>query len=117
LANGKPLGLSLKGPVIARSSYRLWLVPVFVLVTAALACLYYGILLDLIFPVVLAGGLCLYAILRFPEVFMVAVAFAPQWKEYGPLRWVDQMFDVTLLMLICLSAVMLGRILARLGLV
>ncbi len=64
------------------------------------------------------GGLCIYLAVRFPEWFLVAALFAPQWKDISILKPISQAADLTIVMLICLAAGLAWRIgmwLGRMG--
>jgi O-antigen ligase len=53
----------------------------------------------------LAGvGISLYLAVRFPEWFLVAAVFAPQWKAFWIFRSISQVVDLTVAMLLCLAA-------------
>src|SRR4029077_3951735 len=59
--------------------------------------------LDLTLLGLMALGLWLYLAVRFPEWFLVAAIFAPQWKAFMMLQSISQRVDLTLVMLLCLA--------------
>jgi O-antigen ligase len=64
----------------------------------------------------LAGlGVLLYLGAKFPEWFLVAALFAPQWKTFWILRTLDKAVDLTIAMLLCLAAALLWRVLFQMG--
>ena len=78
-----------------------------------------GILLGVYFSVppemLLIGlaGLALlsYFIVRFPEWFLVAALFAPQWKTFWILGSLDKTVDLTIVVLVCLVGGLIWRVL------
>src|SRR5260370_20709610 len=60
------------------------------------------------------GGL-LYVGAKYPDWFLVAALFAPQWKTFYILRTLDKAVDLTIAMLLCLAAALLWRVLFQLG--
>ncbi len=60
--------------------------------------------LDLTLLGLIALGLSLYLAVRFPEWFLVAALFAPQWKTFWIFQSISQRVDLTLAMLLCLAA-------------
>jgi hypothetical protein len=55
--------------------------------TALLVSTYWNLPLDLTLLGLAALGLLLYLAVRYPEWFLVAAIFAPQWKTFWVLRW------------------------------
>lgn len=62
-----------------------------------------------------ALGLCIYLAVRFPEWFLVAAIFAPQWKTFWIFQSIDRIADLTVLMLLCLTVGLLWRTLMWFG--
>ena len=60
--------------------------------------------LDLTLLGLIALGLSLYLAVRFPEWFLVAALFAPQWKTFWIFQSISERVDLTLAMLLCLAA-------------
>ena len=56
-----------------------------------------------------------YLIVRFPEWFLVAALFAPQWKTFWVLQTLDRIADLTIVMLLCLAAGIIWRVLTLSG--
>ena len=81
---------------------------------ALLLSLYYKLPLELAMLGVAAFGLCSYLAVRFPEWFLVAALFTPQWKDMPGFRSIT-FVDLTLVMLLCLVAGLAWRILWRVG--
>ena len=80
-----------------------------------LLCLFVNIPLEL--PLLgLAGlGVLLYVGAKFPECFLVAALFTPQWKTFWVLQRVDKAVDLTLAMLLCLAAALIWRVVFQMG--
>jgi O-antigen ligase len=78
-------------------------------------CVYWNFALEL--PLLgLAGlGVLLYVGAKFPELFLAAALFAPQWKEFSVFKSVGKGLDLTLAMLLCLVAALIWRLLFQLG--
>jgi O-antigen ligase len=72
--------------------------------TALLVSTYWSLPLDLTLLGVAASGLLLYLAVRYPEWFLVAAIFAPQWKTFWILQSLSKVVDLTLGMLLCLAA-------------
>ena len=62
-----------------------------------------------------ALALCIYLAVRFPEWFLVAAIFAPQWKTFWIFRSIGQIADLTVVMLLCLAVGLLWRTLMWFG--
>jgi O-antigen ligase len=76
-------------------------------------CLYFGLSLDLPFIGLLGLAIFLVLAIRWPEMFLVAAIFAPQWKTLWIFRSVNQIADLTVVMLVCLSVGVLWRLLTH----
>ena len=79
---------------------------------------YWGLPVELSLLGVIGAGLSLYLAIRYPEWFLVAVVFAPQWKTFWIFRSLGQFGDLTLLVLLGLAAGLAWRLLiwsGRLG--
>ncbi len=70
-------------------------------------CVYWNFALEL--PLLgLAGlGVLLYVGAKFPEWFLVAALFAPQWKTFWVLKTMDKALDLTLATLLSLVAALI----------
>jgi O-antigen ligase len=82
---------------------------------ALFLCIFMNIPLEL--PLLALAGLggLLYVGAKSPEWFLVAALFAPQWKTFYILRTLDKAVDLTIAMLLCLTATLLWRVLFQLG--
>lgn len=69
---------------------------------ALLLSTYWSLPLDLTLLGVAGLGVFTYLAVRYPEWFLVAAIFAPQWKSSWIFRPVAHLGDLTLLMLLCL---------------
>lgn len=79
---------------------------------------YWGLPVELSLLGVIGAGLSLYVAIRYPEWFLVAVVFAPQWKTFWIFRSLGQFGDLTLVVLLGLAASLAWRIIlwsGRLG--
>jgi len=78
-------------------------------------CIYWNLALEL--PLLGLAGLAvlLYVGAKYPEWFLVAALFAPQWKTFWVFKIVDKALDLTLAMLLCLVAALIWRLLFQLG--
>jgi len=78
-------------------------------------CIYWNLALEL--PLLGLAGLAvlLYVGAKYPEWFLVAALFAPQWKTFWVFKIVDKALDLTLAMLVCLVAALIWRLLFQLG--
>ena len=78
-------------------------------------CIFMNVPLEL--PVLAMAGLgvLLYVGAKYPEWFLVAAVFAPQWKTFWILKTVDKGLDLTLAMLLCLVAALIWRVLFQMG--
>jgi O-antigen ligase len=76
---------------------------------------YLDLPLDLTLLGVAAAGLCIYLAIRFPECFLVAAVFAPQWKTFWIFRSLGQFADLTIAMLLCLGAGLAWRAIIEFG--
>src|SRR5215467_7283989 len=76
-----------------------------------LASLYWNLPLEILLVGVASICVGLYLSFRFPEWFLVGALFAPQWKLAPGLRTINSIADLTLLMLGCLIAGLVGRVL------
>jgi O-antigen ligase len=83
--------------------------------TALLVSTYWNLPLDLTLLGLAALGLLLYLAVRYPEWFLVAAIFAPQWKTFWVLRSLSQVVDLTLGMLLCVAAGLAWRTMMWLG--
>ena len=81
---------------------------------ALLLSLYYKLPLELAMLGVAAFGIFSYLAIRFPEWFLVAALFTPQWKAMPGFRSIT-VVDLTVVMLLCLVAGLFSRILGRIG--
>lgn len=81
---------------------------------ALLLSMYYKLPLELAMLGVAAFGIFSYLAVRFPEWFLVAALFTPQWKTMPGLRSITAV-DLTVVMLLCLVAGLSWRILGRIG--
>jgi O-antigen ligase len=80
-----------------------------------LLCVYFSAspeILLLALPVLALGS---YLVVRFPEWFLVAALFAPQWKTFWLLRSLGNAVDLTVIMLLCLAAGLTWRVLMPAG--
>jgi O-antigen ligase len=80
-----------------------------------LLCLLINIPLEL--PLLgLAGlGVLIYVGAKYPEWFLVAAVFVPQWKTFSILQRVNNAVDLTLAMLFCLVAALIWRVVFQMG--
>ena len=79
---------------------------------------YWGLPVELALLGVIGAGLSLYVAIRYPEWFLVAVVFTPQWKTFWIFRSLGQFGDLTLVVLLGLAASLAWRIImwsGRLG--
>ncbi len=74
--------------------------------------LYFKLPLELALALLAACGISLYVVSRLPEVLLLAVMFAPQWKTYWPLSLVDRAADLTLLSAVGLAVAIAWRLLS-----
>lgn len=72
-----------------------------------------GLPLEMVFLALMGCGVLGYAAMRAPELLLVGCVFAPQWKTYRPLIYIDRITDLTLVMLGCLLAYLVWRLLLR----
>ena len=72
--------------------------------------LYFKLPLELALALLAACGISLYVVSRLPEVLLLAVMFAPQWKTYWPLSLVDRAADLTLLSAVGLAVAIAWRL-------
>jgi O-antigen ligase len=93
------------------------LVLAFILVCgcALLLSTYWSLPLDLTLLYVAILGLLFYFAIRFPEWFLVAAIFAPQWKTVWIFRSISHFADLTGSMLLCLAAGLVWRVLMWFG--
>src|SRR5579871_5664041 len=94
---------------------KIFLALVLVSVGTLLISMYWGLPLDLTLLGVSAVGISIYLAVRFPEWFLVAAIFAPQWKSVWIFRSLGQFGDLTLAMLLCLAGGILWRVLMWFG--
>jgi len=87
----------------------------FLSASTALLSFKYGLSLGLVFLGLAACGISLYLAIRAPQLFLVAVMFAPQWKTYWPLSSIDHVVDLTLVLLAVLAGCLVCRLLAHMG--
>jgi O-antigen ligase len=71
--------------------------------------------LELAFVGLAGAALLVYLAIRFPEWFLVAAVFAPQWKTFWILQRLNSIVDLTLAMLLCLAAGIIWRTLLQVG--
>jgi O-antigen ligase len=83
--------------------------------SALLLSTYFNLPLDLTLLGVAAAGVCIYLAVRFPECFLVAAIFAPQWKTFWVFRSLGQFADLTIAMLLCLAGGLLWRTMMMFG--
>ena len=76
---------------------------------------YWGIPPELSLLAVAAAGLSLYVAVRFPEWFLVAAIFAPQWKTFWIFRSLGKFGDLTLVMLLALTVSLAWRVILWCG--
>jgi O-antigen ligase len=78
-------------------------------------CIFMNVPLEL--PVLAMAGLgvLLYVGAKYPEWFLVAAVFAPQWKTFWILKTLDKAVDLTIAMLLCLAVALIWRVLFQLG--
>ena len=76
---------------------------------------YWGISLELSLLGVTAGALGLYLAIRFPEWFLVAAIFAPQWKTFWFFRSLGKFGDLTLVILLALVVSLAWRVILWCG--
>lgn len=96
-------------------SRNLWVALLLLTASGGLVCLYFGLPVEFSLLGLFGAGLCLYLAARCPELFLVAAIFAPQWKNYGVLRSLDQAANLTIVVLALLVAGLLWRVLGQLG--
>jgi O-antigen ligase len=84
-------------------------------IIALLLSSYLSLPLDLTLLGVAAVGTCIYMATRFPECFLVAAIFAPQWKTFWIFRSLGQFADLTIAMLLCLAAGLAWRVMVWFG--
>jgi O-antigen ligase len=77
---------------------------------ALFASAYWGLPVELMLLGLAGFGVAVYLAVRFPEWFLVAALFAPQWKTFWVFQSLSQFGDLTLIMLICLAGGLLWRI-------
>lgn len=83
--------------------------------SALLLCAYSGFSAEMLFMALAGLALLSYLIVRFPEWFLVAALFAPQWKTFWVLQTLDRIADLTIVMLLCLAAGIIWRVLTLSG--
>src|ERR1700720_2469629 len=105
------------GYMVANSSLSRNLLLALLLIAggALFLCIFMNIPLEL--PLLALAGLggLLYVGAKYPEWFLVAALFAPQWKTFYILRTLDKAVDLTIAMLLCLVAALIWRLLFQLG--
>ncbi len=77
---------------------------------ALFASQYWSLPLDLTLLGVAAAGLLVYLAVRFPEWFLVAALFAPQWKTVWIFQSIRHVADLTVVMLLCLAGGLAWRL-------
>jgi O-antigen ligase len=82
---------------------------------ALLLSMYLGLPVELTLLAVAAAGFGVYLSIRFPEWFLVAALFAPQWKTLRVLQPLSHFGDLTLAVLLCLALGLGWRILIWFG--
>jgi O-antigen ligase len=80
---------------------------------ALLLSVYWKLPLELSLLALVVLGVLLNLIVRFPEWFLVAALFAPQWKTLWIFRSLERFADLTVAMLVCLAAGLAWRALTR----
>ena len=83
--------------------------------STALLSFKYGLSLGTVWGGLVACGISVYLAIRTPQVFLIAVIFAPQWKTHWPFSSVDRVVDLTLITLACLVGCLACRLLAQLS--
>jgi O-antigen ligase len=78
-------------------------------------CIFLNVPLELPLAGLAGLGLVLYVGAKFPEWFLVAALFAPQWKTFWIFKTLDKAMDLTLAMLLCLTAGLIWRVLFQMG--
>jgi O-antigen ligase len=82
---------------------------------ALFLCIFMNVPLELPLLALAGLGVLLYVGARYPEWFLVAALFVPQWKTFYILRTLDKAVDLTIAMLLCLAAALVWRVLSQLG--
>jgi O-antigen ligase len=72
-----------------------------------------GLPLEMILLGLMGCSVLGYLAIRTPEIFLVGAAFAPQWKTYWPLIYIDRIVDLTLVMLAFLLVCLAWRLIRR----
>jgi O-antigen ligase len=85
------------------------------IVSAILLSLEYNVSPGIALVPLLGVVIVSYAVIRAPEVLLVAVIFMPQWKAYWPFTYVPSSIDLTIVALACLVACLLFRILCHIA--
>jgi O-antigen ligase len=83
--------------------------------TALLLSAFLNFRLDLTLLGLISAGLFLYLAIRFPECFLVAALFAPQWKTFWIFNSLGQFADLTVGMLLCLAVGLFWRTMMLFG--
>ena len=82
---------------------------------ALFASAYWGLPVELMLVGLAGFGVAVYLAVRFPEWFLVAALFAPQWKTFWVFQSLGRFGDLTLVMLVCLAGGLLWRIVMWFG--
>ena len=83
--------------------------------SVSLLCAYLGIPLELVMAALAGLAVAAYFVIRFPEWFLAAALFAPQWKTFWIFKSLDKIGDLTVIMLLCLAAGLIWRYLMPAG--
>ena len=78
-------------------------------------CIFLNVPLELPLAGLAGLGVVLYVGARFPEWFLVAALFAPQWKTFWVFKSLDKAVDLTLAMLLSLAVGLIWRVLFQMG--